>query len=108
MENISTWIYENRVSKHFFISLNFPCLSLFTALFAYVVFLFLFGSFVVRDLCGSGCRQNFANFRLAPLSPLPPPSPLTPPFSPSLITFYAPTQNSLSNTSDSYLKSVRA
>ena len=83
MENISTWIYENRVSKHFLISLNFPCLSLFTALFAYVVFLFLFGSFVVRDLCGSGCRQNFANFRLAPLPPLPP----LPPHSPFLSLF---------------------
>ena len=32
----STGIFENQVSKHFVISLNFPCLSLFTALFAYV------------------------------------------------------------------------
>ena len=29
-------IYENLVSKHFVISLNFPCLSLFAVLFAYV------------------------------------------------------------------------
>ena len=36
---ISTWIYENRVSKHFVISLNFPSLSLFTVLFTYIVFL---------------------------------------------------------------------
>ena len=26
MYNISTWTYENQVSKHFVISLNFPCL----------------------------------------------------------------------------------
>ena len=31
---ISTWIYEHRVSKHFVICLNFPCLSLLTVLFA--------------------------------------------------------------------------
>ena len=36
----STSIYENRVCKHFVISRNFPCLSLFAVLFAYV-FLFL-------------------------------------------------------------------
>ena len=58
---ISTWIYENRVSKHFVISFNFPRVSLFTALVAYVVF--VFGCFVVRDLCRSGCRGNFANSR---------------------------------------------
>ena len=34
LTNISSWIYENRVSKHFVISLNFPCLTLFTVLFA--------------------------------------------------------------------------
>lgn len=37
---ISTWIYENRVSKHLAISLNSPCLSLFTVMFAYVASLF--------------------------------------------------------------------
>ena len=34
----STWSHENRVSKHFAFSLNFPCLSLV----AYVVFVCLF------------------------------------------------------------------
>ena len=48
----STWIYENRVCKHFLISLNFPCLSLFTVLFAYVFFCLV--------LWLGGCRQNFA------------------------------------------------
>ena len=37
--DMSTWMYENRVSKNFASSLNFPCFSLFTVLFAYVVFL---------------------------------------------------------------------
>ena len=37
---ISTWIYENRVSKHFVISLNSPCLILFTVMFAYVASFF--------------------------------------------------------------------
>ena len=37
---IFTWSYKNRVSKHFVIFLNFPCLiACFTVLFAYVVFL---------------------------------------------------------------------
>ena len=53
--------------------------------------------FCVRDLCRSGCRQNFVNFYLT-TSPLPP----------SLVILYAPTHNSLSNTNDNYLKSVRA
>ena len=41
---ISTWNYENRVSKHFVISLNSPGLiaGFFSKLFAYV---FFFGSF---------------------------------------------------------------
>ena len=55
-----TWMYKNRVSKHFVIVLDFPCLSLFTVLFAYVVH---FGCFVVRDLCSSGRRGNLANSR---------------------------------------------
>ena len=38
--------------------------SLFTVLFAYV---FFFAWFVVRDLCRSGCRQNYY------LAPPPPP-----------------------------------
>ena len=61
-----TWMYKNRVSKHFVIVLDFPCLSLFTVLFAYVVH---FGCFVVKYLCSSGCRENFANYRS--LQPLP-------------------------------------
>ena len=65
-------------------------LSLFTALFARVPSFWLF---LVRDFCRSGCRQNFANFYP------PPPSPLF---------FRAYTYNSLFNTNDSYLKSVRA
>ena len=70
MKYSPTWIYKNRVTKHFVIVLDFPCLSLFTMLFAYVVH---FGCFVVRDLCSSGCRGNFANYRsLQPLLPLPP------------------------------------
>ena len=34
---------------------------MFTALFAYVVvvFFFVLACFVVRDLCTSGCRQNY-------------------------------------------------
>ena len=72
----STSRYENRVSKQ--LSL---CNRLFTVLFAYVVF-FFFAWFVVRDLCRSGCRQNY---HLIP-----------------------PTHNSLFNTRDSYLKSVFA
>ena len=55
-----TRMYKNRVSKHFVIVLDFPCLSLFTVLFAYVVH---FGCFVVRDLCSSGRRGNLANSR---------------------------------------------
>ena len=42
---ISTWNYENRVSKHFVIFRSFPCLlgwQMFTVLFAYVVFFCLF------------------------------------------------------------------
>ena len=41
--NKSTWSYENRVSKHFVVFSNFPCLiawHVFTVLFAYVVFFF--------------------------------------------------------------------
>ena len=51
--------------------------------------------FVVRDLGRSGCRQNY----YLP----PPPSPL-----PLFRPFFVPAHNSLLNTSDSYLKSVRA
>ena len=50
---ISTWSYENRVSKHFVIFLNFPCLIVW-----HMSTLFL-ACFVVRDLGRSGCRQNY-------------------------------------------------
>ena len=56
---------------------------------------FFLACFVVRSLCKTGCRQNFVH-----LFQTPPP--------PSLFVFFVPTHNSLSNTSDKYLKSVRA
>ena len=61
---VSTWSYENRVSKHFVISLNFP---LFTELFAYVVFLFVLW-FI--GLCVDVTVDRISNFYLAPLPPL--------------------------------------
>ena len=57
---MSTWIYENRASKHFVISRNFPCLSLFPVLLAYVSSFLC--CFVIRDFSRSCCRQDFANF----------------------------------------------
>ena len=62
--NISTWGYENWVSKHFVISLNFPCVI--ASLLSCLLVSFFFVRFVVRHLCRSGCRQNFANFYLTP------------------------------------------
>ena len=59
------WSYENQLNRHFIISLNFFGLSLFTVkLFAYVSS--FLGCFVSRNLCRSGCWQNFANFYLFP------------------------------------------
>ena len=57
--------YENRVSKHFVIFLNFRCLiaGLLCCLLTSFVFL---ACLVVTDLCRSGCRQNYY------LTPLPP------------------------------------
>ena len=62
--NYFYWSYENRVSKHFVIFLNFPCL---TVLFAYVFFLLvlLLGICVKVDLG-----------RITILSPLPPSLPI--------------------------------
>ena len=63
----SAWSYENRVSKHFVIFRNFPCLiawHMFTVLVAFVV-VFFFACFVDRDSCRSGCRLNYY------LTPLP-------------------------------------
>ena len=53
-----------------------------------------FACFLVRDLCRSGCRQNYY---LTP-PPLPPASP----------DYFFPIHISFFNTSDSYLKSARA
>ena len=67
-----TGSYENRVSKHFVIFLNFPCLI--ACLLCCLLCTFFPGGacFVVRDLCRSRCRQNYY---------LPPPSLPTPNFS---------------------------
>ena len=86
---LPAWSYENRISKHFVIFLNFPCLIV--CLLCCLLMSFFFACFVVRDLYRSGCRQNYY------LTP-PPPSPILPPSLP--IPFF--------NTSDSYLKSARA
>ena len=69
---ISTWICENRVSKHFAIPINSPCLSLFTVMFAFVAS--FFGCFVVRDLWRFGCTQNFGKFAFFLATSPPPPS----------------------------------
>ena len=58
--------YENGVSKHFEIFLNFPCLI--ASLLCCLLMSFFFSCLVVRDLCRSGCRQNYF---LTP-HPLPP------------------------------------
>ena len=85
----STWSYENRVSKHFVIFLNFPCLR--ACLLCCLLMTFFFACSVVRDLCRSGCRQNY-------YLTLPPPS-----LPPSFLPYgFFPTHNSLLNTSDSY------
>ena len=64
----STWSYENRVSKHFVIFLNFRCLIACLLCCLLMSFVFL-ACLVVRDLCRSGCRQNYY------LTPQPPPPP---------------------------------
>ena len=61
----STWSYENRVSKHFVIFLNFPCLIACLLCCLLMSFL-LFACFVVRDLCRSGFRQNYCLTFLPP------------------------------------------
>ena len=67
-------------------------ISLFTVLFtADDRFFFFFDCFLVRDLCRSGCRHSYH-------PPTPRPAPM----------FLFFTHNPLFNTSDSYLKSVRA
>ena len=95
-KHITTWSYENWVSKHFVIFLNFLCLI--AQLLCCVLMSFVFACFVVRGLCRSGCRQNYY------LSPPPPP----PPSLPSYFFCHYPQFSLYCNTSDSYLKSVRA
>ena len=62
---------ENRVSKHSVIFLNFPSLivCLLCCLFMSFCFVFFFACFVVRDLCRSGCRQDFYLTSLYPSFP---------------------------------------
>ena len=55
---MSTWSYEDRVSKHFVIFLNFRCLKACLLCCLLMSFVFL-ACLVVRDLCRSGCRQNY-------------------------------------------------
>ena len=81
--------YEHWVSKHFLISLNFPCLSLLTVLFC-LCRIFFFGCFVVRDLRRSGFRHNLATSSSFKTPSLP------------RGCFSFPTQNSLSHINDSY------
>ena len=63
---ISTWSYENRVSKHFVISLNFPCLMaclLSCLLMCFFWFLLWFG------LCVDVAVDRISNFYLPPPPP---------------------------------------
>ena len=81
----STWSYENRVSKHFVIFLNFPCLRaclLCCLLMTFFLLVLWLGIYVEVDVD-----------RIIIL-PSPPPS--------LLPYFLVPTHNSLLNTSDSY------
>ena len=97
---ISTWSYENRVRKHFVILSQLPLSnSFFTQLFACLLLLLFVVRFVVKDLCRTGFKRTFETVYL------PPPPPPPPRFTPSLCYFlFAPTHNSLVNTS--FLKSV--
>ena len=84
-----------KLVKHFVIFLNFPCLIACLLCCLRVSFFLYSACFVDRDLCRSGCRQNY--YLTSPPPPPPPP-----------LLFFS-THNSLFiNTSDSYLKSVRA
>ena len=80
-----TWSYENRVSKHFAIFLNFPCLVACSVLFASVV---LFSLVLWLGICVEVDVDRIT------ISPTPP--------------YFFLTHNSLFNRSDSHLKSVRA
>ena len=83
---LSTWSYENWVSKHFVTFPNFRCLIACLLCCLLMCFFFL-ACLVVRDLCRRGCTQNY----LLSNQP-PPPRPL----------FFFPTHNFFFNTSDSY------
>ena len=83
--SISTWIYENWVTKHFVISLKFPCLK-FPCLRSDSLWLGICVEEAVKEILQIPILSN-------------------PPFLPREC-FPILTQNSLSNTSDSYLKSV--
>ena len=87
---------KTRSANILYCFLNFPFLSLFTVLFAYVV---CFGCFVVKDLCRSGCGGNSANSR--PFYP----APILP--SPEGVFSSLPRIVCLTQVSDCYLKSVR-
>ena len=71
----SNWSYENRVSKHFVIFLNF---SYLIASLLCCLLMSFFACCVVRDLCRSGCRQN--NYFI----------PLPPSLLPSFAIFFCP------------------
>ena len=87
--NYFYWSYENQVGKHFVIFLNFPCLiaCLLCCLLMWFVFLVLWLGICVEVDVG----------RITIFPPLPPSQFL-----------FVPIHNSLFNTSDSYLKPVRA
>ena len=74
---MSTWSYENRVSKHFVIFRNFPCL-LCCLLMTYFFWLFLW--------LGICVEVDVDRITILPPTPL----------------IFFPTQNSFFNTSDSY------
>ena len=91
---ISTWSYKNQDSKHFVIFLNFLCVV--CCLLCCLLMSVFFGLF-----CGQGFWVEVDVDKITIL-----PSAL-PSHLPSLFCFF-PAHNSLFNTSDSYLKSVRA
>ena len=63
-QNISTWSYENRVSKHFVIDFSQLPLSNSLTYVHCVVCLCRFFLFLFFHLCRSGCKEN--NYYLTP------------------------------------------
>ena len=90
---ISTWSYENRVSKHVVIFLNFPCLI---ACLLCCLLMSLFFVFLLVFWLGICVEVELDKVTI-----------LSPPPRPRLRIFSLPIILSL-NTSDSYLKSARA